>query len=184
MIESLTSKQEAQLEPYVQKWLKIGLSTEPCNVERSKHWIRKAYQVARLKPPAKWVLCDSPLACAQAQIKHPVGSQVQAQVWDQVREKTSDRVWKQIWGQVEDLVWIQVLDQVWHQVRTKVYNQVSNQVGEQVWDQVREPVAYGAHDAPWLGEFRLLLKSTQTRFCETTRTTHKSRQTLRVVGTL
>ncbi len=146
MITNLTSSQKAQIEPYKQKWIKIGLSTEPCNVERSKHWIREAYKVAGFKPPTKWVLCDSPLSCAQAQVRN----QVSDQVWNQVRNQVYNQVKSQVWGQVWDQVRDQVRDQVWDQV---VY-----QVRDQVWNQVRNQVAYGAHDAHWLSIYDYYLK--------------------------
>ncbi len=169
MITNLTSSQKAQLEPYAQKWFKIGLSTEPCNVERSRYWIRKAYKVAGLTPPVKWVLCDSPLSCAQAQVeahvKNPVGGQVEDLVWTQVLKQVRHQVCNQVWNQVYNQIEAQVRDQVWNQV----YNQIEAQVRDQVWNQVCNQVRIqigsqvvnqccGAHDAAWLGYHDYFLK--------------------------
>ena len=51
MIESLTPDQEAQMEVYYQKWLKIGLSTGPANREKAAAAIEQIYKAADLAPP-------------------------------------------------------------------------------------------------------------------------------------
>lgn len=63
MIDKLTPEQEAKLDVYRDKWLKIGLSTEPCNFEESKKYAKLAYEAAELTPPAEFMLTDSPLDC-------------------------------------------------------------------------------------------------------------------------
>ncbi len=156
MITNLTSSQKAQLEPYAQKWIKIGLSTEPCNVERSRYWIREAYKVAGLEPPTEWVVCDSPVSCAVSQQKYETqaSNQVDEQVSNQVDEQVRNQIWTQVSEQVWDQVW-QFMGPVWDQV----YDQVSNQVYRQVWGQVgyREKVsAQATHD--WMGYFDYFLK--------------------------
>ena len=61
MIESLTPEQEAQIEVYRDKWLKIGLSTEPLNFEAAKAAMIKAYAAADLKAPDQYLVADSPM---------------------------------------------------------------------------------------------------------------------------
>ena len=94
MIESLTPQQEAKLSTYKEKWFKIGLSTEPCNVPQTKKWINKAYKNAGLELPKEYKLFDSPLSCAKYQSKadlsNPILDLVSNQVRDQVREQVSD----------------------------------------------------------------------------------------------
>jgi hypothetical protein len=51
MIENLSEEQEAQMEVYYQKWLKIGLSTGPANREKAAAAIEQMYKVADLAPP-------------------------------------------------------------------------------------------------------------------------------------
>ena len=153
MIKSLTPQQEAKLSIYAQKWIKIGLSTEPCNVPQTKRCINKAYKNVGLAPPKEYKLFDSPLSCAEHQkeadlddsVKYQVWYQVRYQVWDQVE----DQVYNQVRNQVYNQVWYQVWDQVWDQVRNQVRNQVGNQVRNQV---------YGNHDADWLGQYDFFLK--------------------------
>ena len=151
-IERLTDEQVAQLPVYRDKWLAIGLSTEPLDLEKAKSAAIKAYKLAGLKPPQRVFHFQSPMSAALGasilkngvHSKAPVGAQVSAQVWAQVRDQVS--------AQVGDQVWAQVSAQVWAQVRAQVGAQVRAQVGAQVRAQVRDQV-YGPHDAHWLGFF-------------------------------
>ena len=122
MLTKLTKKQEAMIPEYRDKWLKIGLSTEPLDFERAKSAATKCYQIAGLEPPKLWIRMRSPIEAAVAATILKNGAQVR------------DQVGAQVWAQV------------WAQVRAQVRDQVGDQVGDQVWDQV-----YGAHDASWLG---------------------------------
>ena len=123
-----------------EKWLRIGLSCEPCDFGAAKDAASRAYEQAGMSPPEIFLLADSPLSCAMmaAVLKH--GDQVRDQVWDQVVDQVGDQVWDQVWDQVRT--------QVWDQVRTQVWDQVWDQVGDQVWDQI-----YVSHDSKWLGFF-------------------------------
>jgi hypothetical protein len=60
MIESLTPEQEATFPHYVSKWLKVGLSTDPINVEESKKYVKMAYEVAGLTCPDEFHVVSSP----------------------------------------------------------------------------------------------------------------------------
>jgi hypothetical protein len=60
----LTAKQKSLLPAYRDKWIKIGLSTEPCDFERAKEAAARAYRAAGLTPPRKWALADSPMHSA------------------------------------------------------------------------------------------------------------------------
>ena len=141
-LESLTPEQVAQLPAIRDRWLAIGLSTEPANRYAAEAAADLAYATAGLPAPRLRIWLDSPLAgaygaaflCALQRSAPQVGAQVGAQVWDQV--------WDQVGAQVRD----QVLDQVWDQVRAQVRAQVGAQVGDQVWR-----CGYGFHDASWVG---------------------------------
>ncbi len=153
MIESLTSQQEAKLPTYAQKWLRIGLSTEPCNVPQSKRWINKAYKNVGLEPPKKYKLFDSPLSCAEYQIEANLSDSVMDSVYDQVWHQVGNQVRSQISGQVGTQVYNQIWKQVWKQVWNQLYDKVLDQVGNQVSNLV-----YGNHDAHWLGYYEFFLK--------------------------
>jgi hypothetical protein len=69
MISELTEKQKNKLIDYGLKWTKIGLSTEPVDIEKAQMAICKAYHYAGLKPPTIQVgPFNNPLDCAKAQV--------------------------------------------------------------------------------------------------------------------
>ena len=148
MIQELTSKQDALIPIIRDRWLKIGLNTDPLDFEAAKTAAIAAYKAADLRPPVLFFRFQSPFsaaigalilsACIQSkdQVWDQVGDQVRDQVWDQVWDQVRDQVWDQVWDQVGDQVWGQVRGQVWGQVGGQVGGQVRDQVRGQVWDQV------------------------------------------------
>ncbi|NJN23047.1 MAG: hypothetical protein HC812_20060 [Leptolyngbya sp. RL_3_1] len=58
MINELTPEQEALLPVYRDKWMAIGLSTEPCDRSAAESAARAAYEVAGLEPPKQFVWFD------------------------------------------------------------------------------------------------------------------------------
>lgn len=58
-ITKLTPEQEARLPEYVEKWTKIGLSTEPANRPVTEEAVKRAYEVAGLPPPEHILWADS-----------------------------------------------------------------------------------------------------------------------------
>ena len=151
-IKKLTDSQIAQIPAHRDKWLKIGLSTEPLDFENAKAAAIKCYRLAGLKPPELFFRFSSPYSAANGatilknlpgdQVRDQVWAQVRAQVWAPVRAQVGDQVWSQVWAQVWDQVEAQVGGQVEAQVEAQVRDQVRDQVGAQVGDQV-----WGNHDA-------------------------------------
>ncbi|WP_439606831.1 DUF6745 domain-containing protein [Hydrogenophaga sp.] len=160
-VDSLTQAQIDLLPAYRDKWLKVGLDTNPANRAEAEAAVRLAYECGGLLPPKIIVWLRSPLegaigaamfaslkasgravawdqvwAQVRAQVGDQVWAQVRAQVGDQVRDQVRDQVGAQVWDQVRD----QVGDQVGDQVRAQVWAQVRAQVGDQVGDQVRAQV--------------------------------------------
>lgn len=64
-IEKLTPEQEAKLPEYRDKWLKIGLSTEPLDFEAAKKAACAAYRVAGLAEPEYFFAFRSPMEAAR-----------------------------------------------------------------------------------------------------------------------
>ncbi len=173
MIKSLTPQQEAKLPIYAQKWLDIGLSTEPCNVTQTKRWINKAYQQAGLEPPKEYKLFDSPLSCA----RYPLLEAGHNYSWqDSITKRVSNRI-DDVRKNVRVRVMGQVSDQVYNQVRDKIWyptNQIHSQVKDLIWDRIYTPgffsngfpfvwdslqdQLHGNHDAYWLGYYDFFLK--------------------------
>lgn len=61
-IYKLTPAQEAKIPEYVDKWIKIGFSTEPVNFEKAKEAVCLAYELADLKRPTQFHVVDSPMS--------------------------------------------------------------------------------------------------------------------------
>lgn len=61
MIDKLTPEQEALMEVYRDKWIKIGLQTGPCNREEAKKYAIKAYERGGLTPPKDFYFARSPM---------------------------------------------------------------------------------------------------------------------------
>lgn len=60
MISSLNEEQIKLLSVYRDKWIDIGLSTEPLDFENAKLSLIEAYKVANLSPPEQFLMADSP----------------------------------------------------------------------------------------------------------------------------
>ena len=118
-ISKLTPEMIARIPEHVDKWIKIGLSTEPANFEAAESGVLECYKVSGNARPRVILRMSSPYGAAfGAAIAHAM---LRAQVDDQV----DDQVDAQVRGQVHD------------QVRGQVYAQVDAQVDDQVYGQVR-----------------------------------------------
>lgn len=60
MITELTTEQQERLAVYRDKWIKIGLSTEPSNRPAAEEAVKRAYEVAGLTPPTEFIWVRSP----------------------------------------------------------------------------------------------------------------------------
>ena len=177
MIETLTREQIAKFPEYVEKWKKIGLSTEridrPQAVEHMKLFYRDILKYEGDK--CLFVFMDDPIMtwCAvvllynafynkdgtkkpqqvRQQVEQQVWQQVEQQVEQQVRQQVGQQVGKQVGKQVEQQVeWQveqQVEQQVWQQVEQQVRQQVERQVEQQVWQQVRQQVEQQVGQQVW-----------------------------------
>lgn len=65
VIQDLTPEQDAKLESYYEKWLAVGLQTGPRDHKAIEAALRKIYECAGLKPPARFVWGPSPVAVAR-----------------------------------------------------------------------------------------------------------------------
>jgi len=149
-IESLTPEQTDRLADYREKWIQIGLNTDPCNRPLAEKSIRAAYKNAALSPPRQIVWVNSPMGVLIAYaVLQGIGPQVRTQVWTQIGPQVRTQVRDQIGPQVLDQVGALVLDQVRALVGDKVWNQVRDKVGSQI-----KNFGYGAHDASWLGFYQ------------------------------
>ena len=113
--QKLTPEMIAQMPGWVDKWVKLGLSTEPADFNAAEKGVRGCYQAAGLKQPKIILRMDSPYGVIYGTaIAHNI---INAEI---------NKVYAQVYAQVDD----QVHDQVYAQVRAQVYAQVSDQVSK------------------------------------------------------
>src|SRR5258708_18716168 len=62
--EQLAPEQLARLRAYAARWAAIRRSTEPADRAAAEDGARLAYHAAGLRPPARFVWCESPIALA------------------------------------------------------------------------------------------------------------------------
>ena len=103
-ITTLTPAQEARMPEWVQKWLAIGLSTEPGDMDVAEQAMRNLYASAKLPAPKIVLRMSSPygaimgglmaeaLLSASAPVRSQVGSQVRSQVGSPVWSQVESRV--------------------------------------------------------------------------------------------
>src|ERR1700690_1180671 len=113
-IDVLTDAQKAQMKPWVEKWIAIGLSTEPADFDKATEAALKGYAVCNVNKPMVILRMSSPYAAT-------IGGAVAWRILKDMKfTKFGDQVRVQVWAQVGD----QVRDQVWAQVRAQVWAQV------------------------------------------------------------
>lgn len=162
-IVTLTPEQTAKLPLYRDKWLRIGLSTDPTDRETAERSIDLTYHAAGLMLPQQKIWFRSPLeGCVNAykliqtdkvQVRNQVDAQVEKQVWDQVWKRVRDQVKKQLWDQVENWVW----DQVGYLVENQVEDQTQQNSG------LVYTYSYGLHEAGCLSFYDFFYKETEIK---------------------
>ena len=106
MLEKLTQEQKDAMPAYAQKWIEIGLSTEPADIERFTVAAKKCYEFADLEWHDNVILVSSPVVMAFAAPIAAVilakfkGSAVRGAVYDIVNSAVNSAVG----GAVYDIV--------------------------------------------------------------------------------
>ena len=98
-LTKLTPEQEARLPEWIDRWVAIGLSTEPADWDAARRGIDAEYRMAGLEPPKIMIRAASPLAAflSVGALRNQVGDQVGRQVLSQVDSQVD--VWAHIGGQ-------------------------------------------------------------------------------------
>jgi len=121
MTECLTPEQKAELPKFVDKWIKIGLSTEPADRPRAEAAIELLYKTAGLTPPKKTVWFNNPYLMflkymeinGSAKGKPDTGS-----IYPRILENTNilykdrDKLENEVWNLIIDKVWCNI----WHSI--------------------------------------------------------------------
>lgn len=127
-IDELTPKQEKQLEEFREKWLKIGLATGPCDIEKIKEPIEEEYKEIGEEVKYFW-RCESPLT-AQLIInllgeKHNLWNNLGANLWDNLRDKLDDNLGNKLW------------DNLWFKLINNLRDNLKDKLGDNLWDNLR-----------------------------------------------
>ena len=125
-IEQLTKEQKLRFPEFVDKWIKIGLSTEPANKKEAEEGINEMYQIAGLKKP-KIVWCDSPLS--QGITKFVVKKMENDEL---LKTKNRESVEESVGERVIESVGESVIESVWQRVGQSVWQSVGQSVGQSV----------------------------------------------------
>jgi hypothetical protein len=157
-LERLTPAQEARLPAIRDKWVGIGLSTEPADRPRAEAAVRLAYRRAGLAEPTDIMWTGSPMAgattAASVTRRQRQGLPAAAEVRSQVTCQVTSRASNLVAGRVSTRVRAEVMDHVARQVAGRVWAPVRRQI-----EQLSRPTVgagYGQHDAPWLAFFDAL----------------------------
>lgn len=138
MINELTKEQKEKFNIYIEKWTKIGLST---NTPPDDVIEKEASEICSkiLDRPLPVLIVDSPLAAWFAvslleniEVKDKVWDKIGIKVWTKVRAKVWDKVGDKVRTEVGAKVWAEVRDKVWTKVRAKVWTKVRDKVRTEV----------------------------------------------------
>lgn len=91
---ALTAEQTAALRDYRARWAAIRRSTEPANRKAAEEDVRLAYDAAALRPPTRFVWCDSPVALFEAtrRASHADGANVKSVLMQRLHRRIAARV--------------------------------------------------------------------------------------------
>lgn len=139
-ITSLTAAQKARFAEFRDKWIEIGLSTEPADRVEAERGIKESYCVAGLKEPERIVWCGSPLSqgltraiIINKQLAKKVGENVARSVWLNIAESTKERGKKIVRRNVREDVWSGIVAGVDASVWGNVAVSVRESVGPSAW---------------------------------------------------
>ena len=90
-IESLTPEQEAQIPVYRERWIKIGLSCEPCDKSAARPHLNQAYVDAGLSPPPFILVMGGPISGAMAAVLLD-DQDAQSEIFQEVGARLEDQL--------------------------------------------------------------------------------------------
>ena len=154
-IESLTKEQKERMPEYRDKWMAIGLSTDPADRSTAEKGIKEVYSNAGIKSVPKIIWCGSPLSSGitksivlnlkKLDVGDSVKDSVGDSVWDSVRASVRASVGDSVWASIGDSVG----DSVWDSVGASVGDSVKDSVGDSVWASVWDSVGASVRASVW-----------------------------------
>jgi len=103
MIESLTEAQVARFDEYVNKWLDIGLNTEPVDFENAKKAVCLAYKLSGLSEPTNFYVAESPIDAIRL-IKTLDPSMSDRQIFNDMSYGAHDAGWLSFYNYFQEVV--------------------------------------------------------------------------------
>lgn len=97
-IETLTIEQESKFDEFVDKWVKIGLSTDLPDEDAIINAIPQYYKEGELEPPDTVIICASPLAAVYAGAEILTKNRKDSNFRDNAIEVWGSRVGTSLWS--------------------------------------------------------------------------------------
>jgi hypothetical protein len=110
-IESLTADQEARFVEYIDKWLSIGLSTEPVDFENAKKAACLSYRLAGLEEPKNFHITDSPIDAIRL-IKTLDPSKSEYDIFNEMFYGSQDAGWLSFYNYFQEVVGLECIDKL------------------------------------------------------------------------
>jgi hypothetical protein len=102
-IMNLPKEQESLFGEYTQKWLKIGISTEPVDFEKAKTAACLAYRLAGLKEPSNFHIANSPIDAVRL-IKKIDNSKSEYDIFNDMSYGSMDAPWLAFYDYFREVV--------------------------------------------------------------------------------
>jgi hypothetical protein len=121
-ITQLTPEQEALIPVFREKWRKIGLSTEPIDIEKAASALNTAYRFCGFPEP-EIILCDSPYAAA-AEAEMQLVGKVYIQIFRQILAPVGTQISQQVYHRLTTRIWDELETSLVH-IHSRITNDLS-----------------------------------------------------------
>jgi hypothetical protein len=110
-IDTLTAEQTARFPEFVDKWIKIGLSTEPVNFESAKEAAKFSYRLAGLKEPTQFYVTESPIDAIRF-IKTLDPTKSDKTIFKEMSYGSTDANWLSFYNYFQEVVGLECCDKL------------------------------------------------------------------------
>ena len=166
-LAKLSIEQESKIPEWVEKWIGIGLSTEPADFDKAIAAALRAYSLCGLVKPLLILKVSSPYSAVLAdnlaykalrkvtstkmkrgpktEVDNPgegtIKDQIRSQIGSLVKSDISSMDRYQITSQVRDQVWSNIWGHIYNQIWDNPYDtKVEDSAHGQVWRRIKNPV--------------------------------------------
>lgn len=110
-IDALTKEQEALLTTYRDKWIGIGMSTAPLDLEKAKAAVCMAYRLVGLKEPTRFDVADSPIHAIKVVQKYDPNL-TPSKIFSEMSYGNHDASWLGFYEYFRDVCKLEVCNQI------------------------------------------------------------------------